>query len=144
MRPAFPTIHACALIVGDAGLLIRGPSRSGKSSLTLALLAAAEAEGRFARLVADDRVGLSVEGGQLFGAPHPLIAGQIEQRGTGILTLPYEGKARLTHVIDLVSGPEEPIRPIGKIRVEEVELDQIEIPASLPKEAAALELLAKI
>jgi serine kinase of HPr protein (carbohydrate metabolism regulator) len=144
MRPAFPTIHACALIVGDAGLLIRGPSRSGKSSLTLALLAAAEAEGRFARLVADDRVGLSVEGDQLFGAPHPLIAGQIEQRGTGILTLPYEGKARLTHVIDLVGGPEGPIRPIGKIRVEEVELDQIEIPASLPKEAAALELLAKI
>lgn len=144
MRPAFPTIHACALIVGDAGLLIRGPSRSGKSSLTLALLAAAEAEGRFARLVADDRVGLSVEGGQLFGAPHPLIAGQIEKRGTGILTLPYEGKARLTHVIDLVGGPEGPIRPIGKIRVEGVELDQIEIPASLPKEAAALELLAKI
>ncbi len=144
MRPAFPTIHACALIVGDAGLLIRGPSRSGKSSLTLALLAAAEAEGRFARLVADDRVGLSVEGGQLFGAPHPLIAGQIEQRGTGILTLPYEDKARLTHVIDLVSVPEGPIRPIGKIRVEEVELDQIEIPASLPKEVAALELLAKI
>jgi serine kinase of HPr protein (carbohydrate metabolism regulator) len=144
MRPAFPTIHACALIVGDAGLLIRGPSRSGKSSLTLALLAAAEAEGRFARLVADDRVGLSVEGGQLFGAPHPLIAGQIEQRGTGILTLPYEDKARLTHVVDLVGGPEGPIRPIGKIRVEEVELDQIEIPASLPKEAAALELLAKI
>jgi serine kinase of HPr protein (carbohydrate metabolism regulator) len=144
MRPAFPTIHACALIVGDAGLLIRGPSRSGKSSLTLALLAAAEAGGRFARLVADDRVGLSVEGGQLFGAPHPLIAGQIEQRGAGILTLPYEGKGRLTHVIDLVGGPEGPIRPIGKIRVEEIELDQIEIPASLPKEAAALELLAKI
>ena len=144
MRPAFPTIHACALIVGDAGLLIRGPSRSGKSSLTLALLAAAEAEGRFARLVADDRVGLSVEGGQLFGAPHPLIAGQIEQRGKDILTLPYEDKARLTHVVDLVGGPEGPIRLIGKIRVEEVELDQIEIPASLPKEVAALELLAKI
>ena len=144
MRPAFPTIHACALIVGDAGLLIRGPSRSGKSSLTLALLAAAEAQGRFARLVADDRVGLSIEGGQLFGAPHPLIAGQIEQRGTGILTLPYEGKARLTHVIDLVGGPESLIGPGRQTKVEGVELNQFEIPASLPKEVAALELLAKI
>ena len=144
MRPPFPTTHACALIVGETGLLIRGPSRSGKSSLTLALLAAAEAEGRFARLVADDRVGLSVEGGQLFGAPHPVIAGQIEQRGEGILTLPYEAKAQLTHVVDLVHGLGESISPIGKITIEGVELDHFEIPACLPKEAAALELLAKI
>ncbi|MEN9708047.1 MAG: hypothetical protein RIQ68_455 [Pseudomonadota bacterium] len=144
MRPAFPTIHACALIVGEAGLLIRGPSRSGKSSLTLALLAAAEAQGRLARLVADDRVGLSVEGGQLFSAPHPVIAGQIEQRGTGILTLPYEAKARLTHVVDLVDGPERPVSPSGKTTLEGVELEHFEIPASLPKQMAARELLAKI
>ena len=144
MKAAFPTIHACALIVGDAGILIRGPSRSGKSSLTLALLAAAKAEGRLARLVADDRVGLSVEGGRLFGAPHPLIAGQIEQRGTGILTLPYKGKARLTHVVDLVSGSEQTIAPSGKIDLDGVELTHFEIPASLPKEVAAQTLLAKI
>jgi serine kinase of HPr protein (carbohydrate metabolism regulator) len=144
MRPPFPTIHACALIVGAAGILIRGPSRSGKSSLTLALLAAAEAQGGFARLVADDRVGLSVEAGLLFGAPHPLIAGQIEQRGTGILTLPYEGKAQLTHVVDLVGGPVATISTRGKTSVEGVELDHFEVPSSLPKEVAALELLAKI
>jgi len=144
MRPPFPTIHACALIVGEMGLLIRGPSRSGKSSLTLALLAAAEAEGRFARLVADDRVGLSVEQGLLYGAPHPAIAGQIEQRGTGILTLPYEAKARLTHVVDLVSGPEKPVGAASKTMVEGVELDHFEIAASLPTEEAARGLLSKM
>ena len=144
MRPPFPTIHACALIVGEAGILIRGPSRSGKSSLTLALLTAAEAQGRFARLVADDRVGLSVETGLLFGAPHPLIAGQIEQRGMGILTLPYEGKAQLTHVVDLVDGSGATISPRGKTSVEGVELDHFEVPSSLPKEVAVLELLVKI
>ncbi len=144
MRPPFPTIHACALIVGEAGLLIRGPSRSGKSSLTLELLALAEAEGRFARLVADDRVGLFVEQGLLFGAPHPAIAGQIEQRGTGILTLPHEGRARLTHVVDLVSGPEEPVGAASKTMVEGVELDHFVIAASLPKAVAAHGLLSKI
>jgi serine kinase of HPr protein (carbohydrate metabolism regulator) len=124
--------------------LIRGPSRAGKSSLTLALLALAETEGRFARLVADDRVGLSVEGGLLFGAPHPAIAGQIEQRGTGILTLPYEARARLSHVVDLVSGPEKLVGAAGKTLVEGVELDHFVIPASLPTEVAARGLLSKI
>ena len=43
------SIHACALIVDEAGLLIRGASGAGKSSLVLALIAAAQAQGRFAR-----------------------------------------------------------------------------------------------
>ena len=144
MRQPFPTIHACALILGTAGLLIRGPSRSGKSSLTLALLAAAQTQGRFARLVADDRVGLSVEDGCLFASPHPVIAGQIEQRGTGILTLPYEAKANITHVIDLVSEAAWPLGAAGQIALEGIELMHFEIPTSLPKEMAALELLSKI
>lgn len=144
MRAPFPTIHACALIVGKAGLLIRGPSRSGKSSLTLALLAAAEAEGRFARLVADDRVGLSIDDGHLYAEPHPVIAGRIERRGTGILTMPYAPKTRLTYVIDLVSGPETPVSPPTTTLIEGVELAHFEIPASLPKDVAAHGLLSKI
>ena len=144
MRPPFPTIHACALLVGDAGLLIRGASGSGKSSLTLALLAAAQAQGRFARLVADDRVGLTKTDGQLLASPHPVIAGRIEQRGVGILSLPHQSAARLTHVVDLVPEAQLPARPEGRITLDGVDLGHFVIPAGVPMEAAAQALLAKI
>ncbi len=51
-----PTLHATALIVGDAGVLIRGRSGAGKSRLAEELVEAAQARGWFGRLVADDRV----------------------------------------------------------------------------------------
>src|SRR5579885_12565 len=44
-------LHATAAVVGEAGVLIRGPSGSGKSSLAFALIAAAKASGLFARLI---------------------------------------------------------------------------------------------
>jgi HPr kinase/phosphorylase len=53
-------IHACAVAVGERGALIRGPSGAGKSALSLAMLALARQAGRFAALVGDDRIFLSV------------------------------------------------------------------------------------
>lgn len=68
------------------GVLIEGPSGSGKSDL--ALRAVNEGFG----LVADDRVLLWTSGGRLHGrAPDP-IAGLLESRGLGVLpapTLPF-------------------------------------------------------
>jgi HPr kinase/phosphorylase len=144
MTRPFPTIHACALKLGDAGLLIRGPSGSGKSSLTLALLALAEAQGRYARLVADDRVGLSVAEGSLLAAPHPRIAGRIERRGMGILTLPHEPSVRLTHVIDLIGGSMPNEESAGRIVLEGVELTHFRLPASEAADTLARRLLPKI
>ena len=46
-------VHASAVAIGEAGILIRGPSGAGKSSLALALIALAQLQGRFARLIAD-------------------------------------------------------------------------------------------
>ena len=60
------TIHACALVIGETGVLIRGASGAGKSSLVLALLEAAAAKGLFARLVADDRVALRASETRIF------------------------------------------------------------------------------
>ncbi len=144
MRAPFPTIHGCALIVGDAGLLIRGASGSGKSSLTLALLEQAQAQGRFARLVADDRVGLTLNAGQLIAAPHPVIAGQIEKRGIGILSLPHQSAVKLTHVIDLLPETQSAAPQMGRITIQGVELGHFEIPAGAPLKAATQALLAKI
>jgi serine kinase of HPr protein (carbohydrate metabolism regulator) len=63
------------------GVLIEGPSGSGKSDLALRCLS----EGF--RLVADDRVELWTSAGRLYGAAPPQLAGLIEVRGHGLVTL---------------------------------------------------------
>lgn len=79
-----PYIHATALVIGEAGVLIQGAPGSGKSALALACIAAAGAAGRFAALIGDDRVRLVARHGRLIAAGHPAIAGQIERRGLAI------------------------------------------------------------
>lgn len=72
------TVHATCVAIGDNGVLLRGPSGSGKSDLALRLID----EG--ARLVADDRVVLSSDGDRLRAAPPPSLKGRLEVRGVGI------------------------------------------------------------
>lgn len=97
--------HATAILVGPRALLIRGPSGAGKSRLAWRLLEAAKA-GRlpFARLVADDRVALTVVNGRLIAAAPHKIAGLLELRGEGILRVPYEPMAIVGLVADLAAG----------------------------------------
>ena len=45
---------------------------------------AAGSKGVFARLVADDRVALHAAGDRLIAAPHPALAGMVEQRGPAL------------------------------------------------------------
>jgi HPr kinase/phosphorylase len=97
-------IHASALVVGEAGLLIRGNSGAGKSRLVLALIAEAARRGLFARLVGDDRVSVEPRGERLVARPHPAIAGKVEQRGEGILAADFEAAIVVRLVIDL-GGP---------------------------------------
>jgi serine kinase of HPr protein (carbohydrate metabolism regulator) len=98
------SIHATAVIIGEAGVLIRGPSGAGKSALALALIAAAARAGRFARLVGDDRVRLSVNHGRLIARGHPAVAGRIERRGQGVEATAHEGAAVVRLVVDLIAA----------------------------------------
>lgn len=95
-------VHASAVVVGEAGILIRGESGSGKSRLALALIASAHAGGVFACLVGDDRIILENAHGRLIARGHPLILGQIEQRSVGILAVRFIGAAVLRLIVDLV------------------------------------------
>ncbi|MDP1872819.1 HPr kinase/phosphorylase [Phenylobacterium sp.] len=63
---------------GWRGVLIEGPSGSGKSDLALRCLQ----EGF--RLVADDRVLTWVSGGRLYGRAPDSLAGRLEIRGLGV------------------------------------------------------------
>ena len=138
------TIHGCALVIGETGVLIRGKSGSGKSSLVIALLEAAAAKGVFARLVADDRVALHAAGDRLIAAPHPALAGLVEQRGAGILPLDHEKSARVSCVIDLVEGGGDrlPLDADLMANLEGVPLKRVVLPSELPIESAARRILA--
>lgn len=74
--------HASCVAFGDAALLIRGPSGSGKSSLAFELISLG------AVLIADDRVVLQRVGGQIKASAPDALAGMIEARGIGILRAP--------------------------------------------------------
>ncbi|MEI2385432.1 HPr kinase/phosphatase C-terminal domain-containing protein [Breoghania sp. JC706] len=102
MRVNGTATHATCVVVGTAGVLIRGASGSGKSALGLALVGHARGAGHFAALVGDDRVALDVSGGRLVARVPPAIAGLIEQRGRGIRSVPYLPAAVVRLVVDLV------------------------------------------
>lgn len=103
-------IHANALALGEKGLLLRGASGSGKSALTLSLIARFQAQGDFARLVGDDRVRIEARGGRLIARPHPAIAGMIEIRGLGLAPLPFEKACVLRAIVDIAEPGAPPPR----------------------------------
>jgi HPr kinase/phosphorylase len=93
-------IHATCVVIGEAGILIRGLSGSGKSSLALQLLTDAARAGRFSRLVGDDRVEIAALNGRLVARPVKPIEGRLEVRGVGIVGLAHEPAAVVRLVVD--------------------------------------------
>ncbi len=89
------TVHGTAVLVGADGVLIRGPSGSGKSALALKLI------GDGARLIGDDRLTLSARHGRIVASAPSAIAGRIELRGRGLLSLPYEQSGVIRLVADI-------------------------------------------
>lgn len=118
-------VHATGIILGGKGVLLRGPSGSGKSLLALALLEVWEGRGMRARLVSDDRVDLARDRTRLVMHAPPAIAGLIELRGRGIVRRPHLSKGRLDLVVDFVPRLER--------MVEEEELTAELLGVSLPR-----------
>lgn len=81
--PATINVHATCVAVDKRGILLLGPSGSGKSDLALRLI------DRGADLVADDRCDLWLERGQLWCRAPVNLAGKLEVRGIGIVDKPF-------------------------------------------------------
>jgi len=92
-------MHGSCVAVDGRGLLILGPSGSGKSSLALQML------GLGARLVADDRVDLHRQGTAVIARCPPPLRGLIEARGIGLLRADPLDEAELVLVADLSQPP---------------------------------------
>ncbi|WDR06909.1 hypothetical protein PSQ90_05525 [Devosia rhodophyticola] len=95
-------VHGTGLMLGQTGILVRGPSGSGKSVLALALLERWEMMGKLALLISDDQVLLNAGHGHLQMQAPASIAGKMELRGRGIVSRPMLESAPLHLVIDLV------------------------------------------
>ncbi len=104
------SLHASAAVVGERGVLFRGASGSGKSSLALALLDLARAGGRFGALVGDDRVALQVRHGRLVAQGVAATAGLAEMRGLGIVRAPALARCVIVLVADCDASPHPPAR----------------------------------
>jgi len=92
-------IHATGIFLDGRGVLLKGPSGSGKSDLALRLMAVG------AKLIGDDYIALSpVAGGRLLMTAPGNISGRIEVYNVGILTVPFCPEAELDLVLDLVAA----------------------------------------
>jgi HPr kinase/phosphorylase len=94
-------IHGSCVARDGEGVLIVGPSGTGKSDLALRLL------GRGFVLVADDQVDV-VNG---FARAPDALAGMLEVRGLGIVRLPYLSDVKLSVVIALAEQSERMPQP---------------------------------
>jgi HPr kinase/phosphorylase len=99
-HPPDPQIHASCVEIDGNAVLIRGPSGSGKSDLSLRLIDGG------ARLVADDRTNLAVDAGSLYASAPMTIAGKLEVRGIGIVSVPHVRRAKVVLMIEL-AAPEQ-------------------------------------
>jgi serine kinase of HPr protein (carbohydrate metabolism regulator) len=128
------TIHASCVAIGGRGVLIAGPSGSGKSDLALRLI------DRGAALVSDDYTVLQAQGGRLLASPPETIAGRLEIRGVGIVERPYVAAVPVVLLVDLARPPErlpEPaIQRFAGIAVPVLGLVALEASAPIKLEAA--------
>jgi HPr kinase/phosphorylase len=97
-------VHGTCIALGPRAALLRGPSGSGKSDLALRFLFLAR-RGPAAleppALVADDQVIVRWDNDRVLASAPQSIAGQMEVRGVGIVTLKQVPETELVLVVEL-------------------------------------------
>ena len=116
-------LHATCVAFARFGVLIRGPSGSGKSSLALRLIDApgygTGPNSLKAKLVADDQVLVQRQGLFLSASTPAALSGRLEIRGLGIVILDHRKTVTLHLVVDLVPVKTIPHMPeVAETRVE--------------------------
>lgn len=103
-------LHASAVAWEQRGVLIRGASGTGKSTLALQIMAFG------ACLVSDDQVELSRQGDKIFARAPDAISGLIEARGVGILKAVAQ-PADIVLVVDLDKVEPDRLPPLREVDI---------------------------
>lgn len=126
--------HASAVALDGRGVLILGPSGSGKSSLALQMI------GQGAVLIADDQVELTRRDDAVIAAAPAAIAGLIEARGVGLIRAPWAA-APLALVVDLGRAEPDRLPPFRHTSVMDMRLPLVLGPLTAHLSAAICLLL---
>ena len=135
-------VHATAIAIKDQGVLFLGPSGAGKSDLALRLI------DRGARLISDDQTELLRSQNRLLLRPAPNIAGKLEVRALGIISMEYVSDISLRLQIQLVEHPDRyPMdrqsETVQGVDIPTIALNAFEHSAPLKVELALKQLLAQ-
>ncbi len=132
-------LRGTCIAVEGSGVLLRGPSGSGKSDLALRLVDAG------GRLVADDYTDVSEVGGRLVATAPPKVHGLLEVRGIGIIRLQAKPSARLVACVDLVPIDKIERMPVPEdVRILGVSLPRFVVCAAEPSSVAKVALVVRI
>lgn len=93
--PPKQTLHASCVAFNNFGVLIIGPSGSGKSGLALQLMALG------ATLVSDDKTHLSAVDQKIIASAPETIQGLIEARGVGLIRAENVQDVQVSLVVDM-------------------------------------------
>ncbi|MES5046029.1 HPr kinase/phosphorylase [Rhizobium nepotum] len=104
-------LHATAIVVENTGILFTGPSGSGKSELAFSFLTEAERCGLPAALIADDQIFVYRDGENIIAERPEAIAGLLELRGSGVVSVNSIPSALLHFAVTTVLSPENPRLP---------------------------------
>ncbi|TPJ74355.1 HPr kinase/phosphorylase [Mesorhizobium sp. B2-7-1] len=139
-------IHGTAILIGERGVLITGPSGAGKTTLALALLDHCRTRGTFSRLVGDDQLFSDARGGRLLCRAPASIAGLAEVHGIGPRPLAFEPAAvidlvvRLVEPADMARLQDETTETIDGCRLPRIDVARQNVAAALPMLMARLSI----
>jgi HPr kinase/phosphorylase len=130
-------LHATAISINGHGIILCGPSGSGKSDLALRLI------DRGACLISDDQVIVDIKDGVPVLCQAPNIAGLIEVRGVGVITLPVVDIIPLRLVLALDAEVERLPGSWAMKRVSGYLIPLLPIAAYTPSAAIKVEIALK-
>jgi len=128
-------LHATAIAVAGRGVLLRGPSGTGKSDLALRCLtlAAQPLLPGPVTLIADDRVVACREGARVMLSAPAALSGLIEVRGIGPVRIAPITEAALALAIDIVAaGAVERLPEPASVTICGVEVPLVRLDAREP------------
>lgn len=118
-RPKPVPHQATCVAIHRRGVLIEGPTGSGKSALALSLI------DRGAEFVGDDGVLVRPDHDRLIARPHPRIRGLLEVRNLGLLKFPCLDLTIIALVIRFDEGAPRYIEEAESIEIEGIAIPMV-------------------